>query len=77
MKDGHRSEDGISLNLLAHANNFQNHNSQKQKPNVDISKREIEILNLIAQGFTNSEIADKLFKMKTNVSPLQFRQAFN
>lgn len=56
---------GISLNLLAQANS--NQYSQKIKLDVDISKREIEILNLIAQGFTNSEIADKLFTSKRTI----------
>jgi len=58
---------GISLNLLARASSLQNHNFQKLKPDVEISKREIEILNLIAQGFTNSEIADKLFTSKRTI----------
>lgn len=31
------------------------------KPDADISKRELEILQLVAQGFTNQEISDKLF----------------
>ena len=56
---------GISLNLLAQASS--NPYSQKIKLDVDISKREIEILNLIAQGFTNSEIADKLFTSKRTI----------
>lgn len=56
---------GISLNLLAQASS--NHYSQKIKLSVDISKREIEILNLIAQGFTNGEIADKLFTSKRTI----------
>ncbi|WP_263603465.1 hypothetical protein [Chryseobacterium sp. PET-29] len=28
-------------------------------------------------GFKHSQSFSKLFKMKTNVSPLQFRQSFN
>lgn len=34
---------------------------------VDLSKREIEILSLIAEGFTNGEIADKTFTSKRTV----------
>jgi DNA-binding NarL/FixJ family response regulator len=34
---------------------------------VDISRREAEILNLLADGFTNMEIADKLFTSKRTV----------
>lgn len=37
------------------------------KPNTDLSKREIEVLQLIAEGFTNAEIADKLFTSKRTV----------
>ncbi len=31
------------------------------KPDADISKRELEVLDLVAKGFTNQEISDKLF----------------
>lgn len=34
---------------------------------IDISKREIEVLTLIAEGFTNMEIADKLYTSKRTV----------
>lgn len=34
---------------------------------IDISKREREILSLIAEGYTNQEIADKLFTSKRTV----------
>lgn len=33
----------------------------------DLSKREVEVLGLIAQGYTNAEIADKLFTSKRTV----------
>ena len=36
-------------------------------PEVDLSKREIEILSLIAEGFTNQEIADRIFTSKRTV----------
>lgn len=35
--------------------------------NVDISEREIEVLKLIAKGYSNQEIADKLFLSKRTV----------
>jgi DNA-binding NarL/FixJ family response regulator len=34
---------------------------------IDLSKREIEVLSLIAEGYTNLEIADKLFTSKRTV----------
>jgi DNA-binding NarL/FixJ family response regulator len=34
------------------------------EPNIDFSLREIEVLNLIAEGLTNKEISDKLFISK-------------
>lgn len=36
-------------------------------PDVEISRRENEILHLIAEGYTNQEIADKLFTSKRTV----------
>jgi len=36
-------------------------------PRADLSKREMEILSLIAEGFTNQEIADKIFTSKRTV----------
>jgi DNA-binding NarL/FixJ family response regulator len=37
-----------------------------RKPN-DLSKRELEVLTLIAEGLTNAEIADKLFTSKRTI----------
>ncbi len=36
-------------------------------PEVDLSKREMEVLSLIAEGFTNQEIADRIFTSKRTV----------
>lgn len=36
-------------------------------PNVDFSKRELEVLNLIADGFTNQEIANRLFTSRRTI----------
>jgi DNA-binding NarL/FixJ family response regulator len=49
-----------------------NFNSTELKPetslnNFDISKRELEVLFLIIEGYTNTEIADKLFISPTTV----------
>jgi DNA-binding NarL/FixJ family response regulator len=35
--------------------------------NVDLSDRELEILELIAEGYTNTEIADKTFTSRRTV----------
>lgn len=58
---------GISLKMLAQVNERYIAGSQQTKLNGDISKREIEILTLIAQGFTNGEIAEKLFTSKRTI----------
>lgn len=38
-----------------------------ETPENDLSKREMEVLVLLAQGFTNQEIADKLFTSKRTI----------
>lgn len=38
-----------------------------ETPETELSKREAEVLTLIAEGFTNQEIADKLFTSKRTV----------
>ncbi|WP_374949480.1 response regulator [Mucilaginibacter sp.] len=39
--------------------------------NLNISNREVEILSLISKGFTNQEIADKLFTGKRTIESLR------
>ena len=42
--------------------------AMEDKPiDIDFSKRELEILELIAEGYTNQEIADKLFTSRRTV----------
>ncbi len=38
-----------------------------QKPSPELSRREMEVLRLIAEGYTNAEIADKLFASKRTI----------
>lgn len=41
--------------------------SELANQRIDLSMREIEVLHLIAEGFTNQEMADKLFLSKRTV----------
>ena len=46
----------------------QAHNSIKaDHTSIDFSRREAEVLALIAQGYTNKEIADKLFTSRRTI----------
>ncbi|MDB5006858.1 MAG: Response regulator receiver protein [Mucilaginibacter sp.] len=38
-----------------------------EQSDIDLSKREVEVLDLIAEGLTNTEIAEKLFTSKRTV----------
>ena len=42
-------------------------NKKKEKPENELSEREIEVLILICQGFSNQEIGDQLFISKRTV----------
>ncbi|MBA9075851.1 MULTISPECIES: response regulator [Rufibacter] len=55
----------IAVNLLNKANNPEA--SAPQKTPLELSKREMEVLRLIAEGYTNAEIADKLFASKRTI----------
>jgi DNA-binding NarL/FixJ family response regulator len=54
----------VSANILKNMNYSLR---TEDKTDVDLSPRELEILNLIAEGFTNTEIADKIFTSKRTV----------
>ncbi|MDY0903488.1 response regulator transcription factor [Pedobacter sp. CFBP9032] len=56
----------IGIKLLGH---FRSSSSGQQdlKANIQISNREKEILSLIAEGYTNSEIAEKLYTSKRTI----------
>ncbi len=57
----------IALRLLNKLINKQDVTIIDELEEIDISKREIEVLTLIAEGFTNMEIADKLYTSKRTV----------
>lgn len=54
----------ISANMLKNTNYSLR---DEDRTEVDLSPRELEILNLIAEGYTNSEIADRIFTSKRTV----------
>lgn len=39
----------------------------EEKPGSNLTKRELEVLRLIAQGYTTSQMADKLFNSKRTI----------
>ncbi|AKQ44977.1 hypothetical protein TH63_03975 [Rufibacter radiotolerans] len=55
----------VALNLLQKANNPAGEAKANNMP--EISKREMEVLKLIAEGYTNAEIADKIFASKRTI----------
>jgi DNA-binding NarL/FixJ family response regulator len=62
----------IAINLLKIINHgpapkIESQSIPEKTVNTELSKREIEVLKLIAEGFTNAEIADKLFTSKRTI----------
>ncbi|MFL5730478.1 MAG: response regulator [Cytophagaceae bacterium] len=55
------------IKKLADQNRMSSTCSSAAKISVDLSDRELEILELIAEGFTNTEIADKTFTSRRTV----------
>ncbi|WP_235941979.1 response regulator transcription factor [Pontibacter fetidus] len=56
----------LSLNMLSNTMSSVAARNEKVEQ-TGLSKREIEVLTLIAEGFTNAEIADKLFTSKRTI----------
>lgn len=68
LKNVKRDELDVAIRLILEGGNYYSEEllsffTKKyiSKPETDISKRELEILQLVAKGFTNQEISDKLF----------------
>ncbi|MEI2273416.1 response regulator transcription factor [Sphingobacterium sp. ML3W] len=59
----------ISMALLDQVISGENYTDlpNRSLPDFDISERELEVLKLIADGFTNMEIADKIFLSKRTI----------
>ncbi|GEO04629.1 oxygen regulatory protein NreC [Adhaeribacter aerolatus] len=59
----------ITLNLLRKNKPSLTENTANYEPAelIELSKRELEVLKLITEGFTNAEIADKLFTSKRTI----------
>jgi len=57
----------IGIKLLNHWQGRFTFSSKNLKSSIQLSKRELEILNLIAEGYTNGEIAEKLFTSKRTI----------
>jgi DNA-binding NarL/FixJ family response regulator len=53
---------GMSIDMLQRGTS-----NPLQEDNAGLSKREMEVLLLIAEGYTNAEIADKLFVSKRTI----------
>ncbi|RIJ42431.1 response regulator [Pontibacter oryzae] len=60
----------ITLDLLRKVNlsmEESNGSEPKQSAHKELSKREKEVLNLISEGYTNADIAEKLFTSKRTI----------
>jgi DNA-binding NarL/FixJ family response regulator len=57
----------LALRLLDRLIHLPEINLEKSVTDVEFSKRELEILELMAEGYTNQEIADQLFTSKRTV----------
>jgi DNA-binding NarL/FixJ family response regulator len=81
LKNTGRDELLLAINRIVEGDNFicsgiacimmqkirENGNHFFKNPSINLSDREMEILQLIGQGFTNSEIADKIFTSRRTV----------
>ena len=57
----------LSLKLLEQTKRADSYDRNVPGEEKGLSKREIEVLTLIAEGYTNAEIADKLFTSKRTI----------
>lgn len=57
----------LSIQLMEQSKMKEEHLVQNPGADKGLSKREVEVLVLVAEGYTNSEIADKLFTSKRTI----------
>lgn len=57
----------LSVALLGLVSDFSAKTSPELNSAISFSAKELEVLNLIAEGFTNNQIADKLFMSRRTV----------
>ncbi|PKV75958.1 response regulator transcription factor [Pontibacter ramchanderi] len=57
----------LSIELLEQSKMKEEHRFQKPANDKGLSKREVEVLALVAEGYTNMEIADKLFTSRRTI----------
>ncbi len=57
----------LSVEMLNKALNPKEKAGERQADQIGLSKREVEVLALIAEGYTNANIADKLFTSKRTI----------
>lgn len=57
----------LSITLLKRLTNSPSFTNSELETAVDLSSREIEVLQLIAEGYTNGEISEKMFLSKRTI----------
>ncbi|GGH17324.1 response regulator [Pedobacter zeae] len=67
MKGKRYLSSNLCIAILERFNTELNLLSQKKSAEINFSEREINVLKLIADGFTNQEIADKLYLSRRTV----------
>jgi DNA-binding NarL/FixJ family response regulator len=65
--DGHYICSELALKFMNRLTQMPEPPDMEDVPEVDFTKRELEVLSLTAEGYTNQEIADKLFTSKRTV----------
>lgn len=73
MKQGYYFNDKVAEVLLTNLIGKKSKLMIKEKHELSFSKREHEVLQLICEGFTNSEIAEKLFLSTRTVEGYRYK----